>query len=90
MIWAWVLGCALPTDFCERQAAWVERCAEAAVGDDGNVCRRSIRACTEADLAVLDTYADCLDRTDCSSEAYFGCAASLQDLGDPRCGFGGE
>ncbi len=87
MLVLWLLGCGVPSDFCEREAEWREGCGELVSNDELRNCRQSVRDCAEPDLAVLDDYAECLDEATCEPEAFFDCAAMLADLEDPRCGF---
>jgi len=82
-----VLGCGLPTNFCDREVRWRESCGESVSDDEVRTCEASVRDCSEDDIAVLDEYAGCLAGAECESEAFFDCAAVLASLQDPRCGF---
>jgi hypothetical protein len=84
----WFLACSVASDFCDRQAAWQDRCTEAGASKERRVCEQSLRACDDHDFGVLDAYSDCLDAGGCTSEAFFDCADGLAELHDPTCGFG--
>jgi hypothetical protein len=83
----WLLGCGPPTDFCEREAAWRERCDDAATGPGIRTCERSLKTCSEEDLVTLDDYAACLDAADCSSESFLQSTGLHCEQEDPLCGF---
>lgn len=89
MIWLLLLACGPPSDYCERVAA-VQATCDATDPGSGDVesCLQSLKDCSDADLAVLDAFATCLDGIDCAARPreWYDCAAVLVDLDDPACG----
>lgn len=88
-MWLLLLACGPRSDYCERVAAVQATClaTDPGAGDVGP-CEESLRECSDADLAVLDAYAACLEGIDCAGKPrdYYDCAAVLADLEDPACG----